>query len=213
MPESAIALYHQHYVEKDFERIDMFRLLVDRFGTRTALYPGSFVHVSPSLVIPSVTYVDSDRRCPSFFADPAIQAMVEERREYPEQPDIRFIAGDYATTIPDDVGPFDLLISQWAGPVSQVCKRWLRAGGILLANDSHVDASLAQVDPDYQLVAVLERRSGGRHLLSEDHLDAFFLPKSGVPPEPSELQRRTRPPRYTRVAAQYLFRRRAGPPG
>jgi hypothetical protein len=33
------------------------------------LYPGSFVHSTPSLVIPGIVYVDTDQRCKNFFED------------------------------------------------------------------------------------------------------------------------------------------------
>ena len=68
-------LYEKYYTSNGFERADLFEMLVDKFGSKQALYPGSFVHITPSFAIPSVTYVDSDRRCPGFFADPAMRKM------------------------------------------------------------------------------------------------------------------------------------------
>ena len=47
---------------------------------------------------------------------------------------------------------FDLLISQYAGFVSQHCKKYLKIGGILLVNNSHGDASMAKLDDDYKFV-------------------------------------------------------------
>jgi hypothetical protein len=47
-----------------------------------------------------------------------------------------------------------------AGFVSKGCRRYLRVGGDLVANSSRGDASMAAVDPGYELVAVYRRRSG-----------------------------------------------------
>lgn len=206
MPRTAKQLYDEHFTNKDFERIDLFELLVDRFGVQRALYPGSFVHVGPSFVIPSVTYVDSDGRCPSFFADPAAARMVKKRKRYDGEPEIVFHAGDYTKPLEEEDESFDLLISQWASPVSQACKRYLQVGGILVANDSHGDASLASIDDDYELTAVVTRRAG-RHRLSEKSLDAFFVSKSGEPITRERIERTGRGVAYTKSAAAYVFRR------
>ena len=206
MAKTARQLYDEHFTSKGFERTDLFELLVDRFGARRALYPGSFVHVSPSFVIPSVTYVDSDGRCARFFADPAVVRMVRKRKRYDREPQIVFHVGDYAEPLDEEDGSFDLLISQWAGAVSQACKRYLKVGGVLLANDSHGDASLASLDRDYLLVAVITRRAG-KHRLSEKSLDTYFLAESGKPVAREDIERTGRAVAYTKSTGAYVFER------
>ena len=206
MSKAALRLYKEHFADKGFERIDLFALLVAHFGVRRALYPGSFVHVSPSFVIPSVTYVDTDRRCPPFFAAPAVRRLVKERQRYPGEPEIVFHSADYSALLGEPDASFDLLISQWAGPVSQACKRYLQAGGILVANDSHGDASLAALDDDYALIAVIARR-GGRHRLTDQNLHTYFVPRSGKQVTHAAIERTGRGLAYTKSPAAYVFRR------
>ena len=206
MSNAALRLYNQHFADKGFERVDLFALLVAHFGVRRALYPGSFVHVSPSFVIPSVTYVDTDRRCPSFFAAPAIRRLVKERQRYLGDPEVVFHHADYSAPLDEPDSSFDLLISQWAGPVSQACKRYLQVGGVLVANDSHGDASLAALDDDYALVAVIARR-GGRHRLTDQDLHTYFVPRSGKQVTRVAIERTGRGLAYTKSPAAYVFRR------
>ncbi len=205
MPNAALRLYQEHFADKDFERIDLFALLVAHFGVRRALYPGSFVHVSPSFVIPSVTYVDTDRRCPPFFAAPTIRRLVKERQCYRGEPEVVFHSADYRAPLDEPDASFDLLISQWAGPVSQACKRYLQSGGILVANDSHGDASVAALDDDYALVAVIARR-GGRHRLTGQNLHTYFVPRSGKPATRAAIEQTGRGRAYTKSATAYVFR-------
>ena len=206
MSSAALRLYNQHFADKGFERTDLFALLVAHFGIRRALYPGSFVHVSPSFVIPSVTYVDTDRRCPAFFADLAVRRLVRDQQRYHGEPEIVFHHADYSVPLDEPDASFELLISQWAGPISQACKRYLQVGGVLVANDSHGDASRAALDDDYALIAVVVRR-GGRHRLTGQNLHTYFIPRSGKQPTRDAIEGTGRGLAYTKSPAAYVFRR------
>ncbi len=133
--------------------------------------------------------------------------MVRRRKRYSDKPRILFHHADYASRFGEEYRSFDLLISQWAGPVGQRCRRFLRPGGLLLANDSHGDATLANLDPAYELVAVVNRR-GGKHVVSDDNLDRYFIPKSGKRFTRRQVEDSGRGVRYTTVPAMYLFARR-----
>lgn len=199
-------MYKQFFANKRFERVELFALLADRFGVKRALYPGSFVHVTPSFFFPTVVYVDMDKRCPAFFEDPAVLRMVRRRRRYPEEPSIVFHHTDYKSRFGERNRSFDLLISQWAGPVGQACCRYLRPGGLLVANDSHGDASLAALDRRYELVAVVDRGKRGCSLTDED-LAGYFTPASGTTLTRAGIERSGRGGRYVKRGAMYLFRR------
>ncbi len=207
MPE-APPLYRQYFVDKDDERTELFRKVAERYAIKRALYAGSFVQISPSFVIPEVTYVDSDRRMPKFFSDPLLMAYVESRREYEQQPVIAHFHQSYEEEIDEPEDSFDLLISQYAGFVSQACKRYLRQGGVLLVNDSHGDASMAKLDSDFTLIGYVIRR-GERFSLREDALDELFVPKKRVEITGDELLKRGRGYGYQKTASSYLFRRNA----
>ncbi len=77
--------------------------------------------------------------------------FIEARKEYSEDATVRFHPMTYTNPLPEPDQSVDLLISQFAGFVSLHCKRYLRLGGYLIVNDSHGDASMANIDPAYHL--------------------------------------------------------------
>ena len=206
MMQDALALYRKYYVDTRYERLELFTLVADRFASRRALYPGSFTHVTPAFVYPIACFVDTDRRAVRFFADPAVRDFVSRRKVYAEEPCIRFHRADYVQELPEAEESYDLLISQYAGFVSQHCKRYLRVGGMLLANNSHGDASMAWLDPDYALTAAINRR-GERFSLRESDLGSYFVPKRDLTVTREHLERTKRGVAYTRRAYSYVFRR------
>jgi hypothetical protein len=201
-----IKLYEKFFVEKQDERLELFRALVDRFGIESALYPGSFFHIAPSLFIPEVVYVDTDRRARSFFGKPEVIEYVRKRRTYERVPEIRFHGIGYSNEIDEPEGSFDLLISQYSGFVSMHCGDYISPGGILLANNSHGDASMASIDGRFELIGVVKRR-GQRFSLSEKDLGEYLVPKKPVEITREYLLERQRGIGYTRSAFSYLFRR------
>jgi hypothetical protein len=200
-------LYKQHYVDKDFERLELFILLKERYGIGSALYPGSFVHITPSFVFPLTVYVEMDKRAKRFFADPWTQDFVEQNRRYKEKPVVRFHPQDYSEDLPEKPGSFDLLISQWAGFASRSCKLYLKPGGLLLANNSHGDASLASIDQDYRFVAAVSFQNGTYRLIETD-LEGYFVPKKDIDITPEHLFKIQRGIGYRKTAWAYLFRTR-----
>jgi hypothetical protein len=201
-----ISLYTRHYVDKQDERLELFRVLVDRFEIETALYPGSFVHITPSLFISKVVYVDTDRRARSFFGNPEVLEYVSKRRTYEREPEIQFHGIDYRREIDEPKRSFDLLVSHHAGFVSLYCGDYLGPGGILLANNSHGDASMASIDGRFELVGVVKRRDQ-RFSLSEEDLNDYFVPKRPLEITREYLLERQQGIGYERSAYSYLFRR------
>jgi hypothetical protein len=144
--KNPLLLYKKYYVDRDDERLDLFVILAERFNIKSALYPGSFVHITPSIVFPKVVYVDADKRAKSFFNDAAVVDFISKRKIYEDKPIICFHHKDYTEDIGEPIDSFDLLISQYAGFVSQHCKRYLKVSGLLLVNNSHGDASMSSID-------------------------------------------------------------------
>lgn len=200
------ALYKQHFIDKGSERIDLFRKLVKKYKINSALYPGSFVQISPSFAIPSVTYVDNDRRFPGFFADPTLQEYIESRKEYSEQPEIKFHHQSYENDIDEPLESFDLLISQYAGFISTACGKYLKIGGVLVANDSHGDASMANLDPMFQFMGVVSNR-GENFTITDAGLHEYFSTRRPVEITQETLRQRGRGFGYAKVASSYVFRR------
>lgn len=208
---AAVDLYTRYYVERGDERRELFRLLRERYRCRVGLYPGCYVHVTPSFYLPIMVYVDSDRRAHRFFRGGAARRIVGSRKVYADEPVIRFHPQDYREPLSLTEGSVDLLVSQYAGFVSETCSRYLRPGGLLVANDSHGDAGLANIDPAFELIGAIDRR-GDRFSLTTDGLEEYFVRDT-----PAGLPRRSdlrdylkglgRGLRYAKPADDYLFRK------
>ena len=212
-PPVDVAAQHASYDRHPDDRVRLFEAVAAVLPTSTAvLYPGSFIDIGPSVWFDQVTYVDSDRRAARFFAQAGdVGRLVISKRmaagaPSASAPEVRFHGIDYRRPMPFDNRSIDLLVSLYAGLVSEYCTRYLRPGGILLANNSHGDGSLAALDPGYALCGVVTCRDG-RYRVTTDRLAAYLVPKRGFPPTAGELHRNNRGIAYTRAPFAYLFRR------
>ena len=97
-----------------------------------------------------------------------------------------------------------LLVSLYAGFVSEYCTRFLQPGGWLLANSSHGDAAMASIDPRYRLGAVVDAGSG-TYTVSDRDLDSYLIPKRPTEITPQFLHQTGRGIAYTRSPSAYLF--------
>ena len=187
------------------DRLRLFSAVQEHIDASTALYPGSFVDVAASFSIPSVTYVDSDRRAQRFFEDPAGVDEIIERHSSDAAPrSWRFVGGDYTTEIGLADGSFDLLISLYGGFVSDHCTRYVGPAGWLLVNPSHGDAALASLDPRYRLDAVVLSRSGA-YAISDRDLDRYLVPKRDIEVTAERVRETGRGIAYTKSPFAYLF--------
>ena len=200
----AYQAYKKYYIDRDYEQVDLFRLLKNEFDISSAIYPGSYIQISPSFIFPTVVYIDSDKNAIRFFQNESLHEIVKGRKEYSEDPTIVFHGIDYQALVDAYRSQFDLLISQYAGFISGVCKPYLRVGGYLLVNNSHGDAGMASIDPDYQLIAAVHRRSG-KYRLSTTSLEDYFIPKKDIKVTRDLLLERKKGIGYTKTAALYLF--------
>jgi hypothetical protein len=155
------------------------------------------------MAIDSVAYVDTDRRAARYFADSDLVRSELGGRSGPE-PRVDFVAADYTSELPWVHGSFDLLISLYAGPVWEHCRPYLRSGGLLLANASHGDASLAALDRDLHLVAAVLHRDG-RYRLDTEDLERYLVPRRAAAADAEAIRRSGRGIAYTKPAFAYLF--------
>ncbi len=198
-------LYHRYFVEKQDERRQLFEVVADRYHPQKGIYPGSFVHITPSLFISEMTYIDSDRRLSAFFEDSKVREFIAENKVYPQDPVIDWYQSDYSEKLPVQKGIFDVMFSFYAGFISQICKGYLKEGGIIVCNNSHGDSSLASVDKDYQLVAVI-RRNIDNFTISKENLDTYLIKKDGTPIDREKVIKRMVGENFTKKAFAYIFR-------
>ncbi|WP_061961994.1 class I SAM-dependent methyltransferase [Demequina flava] len=187
------------------DRSAMFAQVARRWDISSAVYPGAYLDLSPSVSIPTVTYNDMDRRAARFFADEALVTQELDGRSSLEAREVRFIHGDYTQPLDIDDNSHDLLISLYAGPVWDHCRRYLRDGGYLLANTSHGDGSVAALDPALTLVGVIGG-SGESAVLDESELDSYLIPKKPGEADAQRIRQAGKGIAYTRTASAYLFR-------
>ena len=108
-------LYHEFYVKKGDERSELFSILTDTFNIKYGLYPGSFVHITPSFFISHMVYLDTDKRCSRFFSDKLTLDYIIRKKSYSESPEIRFYPTDFTSSINEKAETFDwsLIIPKW----------------------------------------------------------------------------------------------------
>ncbi len=198
-------LYKKWFIDRQFERAELFLKLTEKYKINTVLYPGSFVHITPSFYIPTAYYVDSDRKAKKFFANKSeVVELINKRKNYEQEPELHFFGQDYFKPLDIKERSIDLLISQYAGPISQACKRYLKKGGNLLVNNSHADAGIAALDSDYKLVGAV-KFSNRKYTISEDNLDEYFYPKKDKELSIKYLSELGKGVGYTKTASSYIF--------
>ncbi|MFC2122590.1 hypothetical protein ACFLRP_02765 [Bacteroidota bacterium] len=204
--KDSIQLYKKYYLDNNNENIGQFIILAEKFRVKNALYPGSFVHITPSLVFPEVTYIDTDRRAKAFFNDPQVVEYIRKHKLYTGDYSVNFIPEDYRKGDLNITENFDVLISQYAGFISKYCTRYLKVKGLLLVNNSHGDASMASIDERYNLIGIFNRR-GQKYTYSDENLDSYFIPKKDVEITEEYLESIGRGVGYIKSPSSYLFMR------
>lgn len=186
------------------DRFRLFRAVGKVIAPETVLYAGSYVDVAPSFIFPNVTYVDMDKRAKRFFDDEVgVREIINAQGSAPSNIRFSFIHSDYSKlSFPEQ--SFDLLISLYAGFISEYCTEFLKVGGYLLVNPSHGDAALAALDERYQLAGVVISRSGDYRVL-QDNLADYLQPKKAIEITRELLFSTHRGVAYTRPAFAYLF--------
>jgi len=188
------------------DRKRLFTAVRDAVEGLTVLYPGSYVDIAASMAFPSVTYVDTDSRAAGFFADTRGVHEIVRSEGGPPSVEVRFIHGDYTTDLGIEDQSFDVLVSLYAGFVSEACTDYLRVGGVLLVAPSHGDTAMASIDPRYELSGVVTSRKGN-YRARTDGLDSYLIPKTSAPITPALLHERGRGIPYTKSPFAYLFTR------
>ncbi|UWR98698.1 class I SAM-dependent methyltransferase [Phaeobacter inhibens] len=204
MKEKTKALWEKQDQHKG-DRWRLFQAVSAAVPARRVLYAGSYVDVAPSFVYDDVTYADMDKRAAAFFADTGGTRQIICDHGGNVNGRVAFVHGDYAAL---DLPPesFDLLISLYAGLISEPCGRLLRIGGHFLVNSSHGDAALAALDPRFRLVAVVTSASGC-YEVTDQHLDSYMVPRKPQTITRDSLMKSGRGVAYTKSPFAYLFER------
>ncbi len=206
-----VTAFHATYDHHRDDRLRLFGAVREAVPSHPrVLYAGSYVDIAPSVWFDDVSYVDVDRRAGQWFGHAAeVDTLIASKREqsFPGSPGRAtwaFHHSDYQEPLPIEGGSIDLLVSLYAGFISEHCTRYLRPGGLLLANDSHGDVSMAILDPRYRLHAVVMNH-GDRYQVSTEDLEAYLQPKRGAIPTRETLHATNRGIAYTKSPFAYLL--------
>lgn len=190
------------YRDKIGDRTELYRMIAKKYSVATALYPGSHIDIAPSLVIPKVRYADNFRGAIKFFTNiDKIKKYIDENKEYEKACDIAFVGQDYTREL--NIAPVDLIISQYGGFVGQATKNYLKTGGILLCNDSHGDATLAEFDQDFEFIGVV----GKHHPVIDTKLNDYFVLPKNKEVDLTKVKEKMKGPTYALTAENYIFRK------
>lgn len=185
----------------------MFTAVAASFPIEQVLYPGSYVDIAASFVFDDVIYVDTDRKAAAFFRDEAsVDELIALNQTSDRPREWEFISADYTSVLPLAEGSVGLLVSLYAGFVSRACGRFIRPGGLLLVNSSHGDVAMASIDPRFELVAVVNHRTG-RYTVGNANLESYLIPKRDVAITESVIESSGRGIPYTKSPFAYVFRR------
>ena len=198
-------LYKKYFIDKSDERVMLFKIINSAYSPQKGLYPGSFVHITPSFFIKDMTYIDSDKRVGSFFSDESLLDFIEENKEYSDKPIIKCFQEDYSNELPIEKNSFDIMFSFYAGFISQSCKKYLNDNGILICNNSHGDASIAFTDSDYSLIGVI-MRNGDKFRIVDNNPELYFRKKDGSPIDRDKVLKRMTGENFTKNGYAYIFR-------
>lgn len=189
------------YREQFSYRDRLYNSISKKFYINKALYPGSYIDIAPSIFIPDMTYVDNYKGAITFFKSlDEIKQYINIQKKYKVVPKITFFGNDYSDDLPIDT--VDLIISQYAGFVGQATKKHLKQGGILVANDSHGDATLAYLDSDFEFIGVATAEGK----ISDKNLEQYFTFKRPRPIDKEKVIRTMKGPKYSILADNYIFR-------
>jgi len=190
------------YINKIGDRKELYKVVARNYFIQTAIYPGSHIDITPSLVIPKVTYIDNFKGAIKFFKNmEIIEKYIEQNKDYPDLCKIDFIGQDY--TQPFEIEPVDLIISQYAGFVGKETKKYLKIGGILLCNDSHGDATLAKFDDDFDFLGIVDNKNK----IQSNNLEAYFKLPNEKAVDIKTVKEKMKGLKYTLAAENYLFRK------
>lgn len=169
VPIKLLELFRKHYGNTALhdKYSEAFRLIKGEASHVTrVLYPGCFVHITPSLVFPEVVYVDSFKgkgnRVEKFFENERVLDTLVRTPGKCTDHRLTFHQKDYTGDFGEDLSSFDLVISLSAGKISEACAKYLKPGGLLFANNDHGDASLAFTEPTMELRSVILHNNSGK---------------------------------------------------
>ncbi|MCA9459067.1 MAG: hypothetical protein KC550_00800 [Nanoarchaeota archaeon] len=199
--------YKKNYVDKKCTSIGLFREIKKKYLCNKVLYGGCYVHISPSLIFSDVTYIDSFKNTYKFFKSEEVENYIRTNKEYKDESKFKFYQQNYFEDLSEKLESFDVIISQYGGFVGQGLKKYLKKNSILVCNNSHGDASMADFDSDYELIGVYNRKSDEEFTISDKNLNEYLIPKSDKNNSKEYVEKTMKGIVYTKSPSGYIFKK------
>ena len=110
----------------------------------------------------------------------------------------------FENEIDEEEDYFDLIVSQFSGFISKYCTRYLTRNGILLANDSHGDATLAFTSGEYDLIGVVNDKLE----IEKTDLEKYFLFSRRKQIDIKKVLETMKEPKYKYIMNSYIFKKK-----
>lgn len=211
MTLKSLEKYLSYYGGINDWHLQTFLKINNIFLPKKVLYAGSWIHITPSLAFSHVVYVDLFSKMDQFFTDKDVLNYIKQNSFYKTRTSLDYYQSDYKKDFLKEKSSFDLLISLSSGFVSQACSKYLKKGGLLLANDEHFDSSMAYVDLTFECIGVFKNPKS--LLTSKKEIKSHFITKKGTPiTQEMVLENSKRSPSKARYklkkkAPLYLFKK------
>ncbi|MFC1569898.1 hypothetical protein ACFL4L_06650 [bacterium] len=160
--------YQKHYHNIGFDRSRLFELIQKKFNCQTVLYPGCYIHITPSFYFAHVVYVDRNQISHDFFTKKVqVTEFVNTHKKYMKSSYVKFLSKDYH----DDLGlreqSYDLLISIFGGKLICSCEKYIKPGGLILTNSFFSDHQSIENNNHFELICSIHCYHGNYKIIDD----------------------------------------------
>lgn len=195
---------YSDYISKLENRAELYKLIASKFNIKKALYPGSYIDITPSFFIENTVYIDNFKNTQKLFKDiDSIIDFINTKKEYDNESKAVFIYKDYTSEL-ELHNDFDLIISQYGGIISKYTKQFLKPKGIYLCNDSHADATITYFDKDFDFLGIINYKDN-KCIFENQNNDKYFKLSRNKNIDFDLINKNMKPPKYKYNADNYVF--------
>ncbi len=156
MSEFVKEKYNQFYKSIEFERKGLFELIKKEFNSKSVLYPGCSIHVTPSFYFNHVVYVDKSQLSKDFFENSKqVLQLIDGNKVYTESSFWQFQSNDFRNIKNLRDNSVDLLLSVFSGEMIKYCERYVKPKGLILTTSLFSDNESIKNRSDYKLIGLI----------------------------------------------------------
>ena len=200
----SIKMYNKYYAERKYELLELWKSLKRKYEITRVIYPGSYIQISPSFYFDFTIYIDNNKNANKFFKNKQeIKKFIKSKNEKNK---FKFYFQDYNDDVDEEINSFDLLISLYAGFVTDNNLKYIKKGGYILVNNSHNDAINCYHNKKLKLIGVT---NGNKNDIkdSKQILNQCFIPKKPKKVEDFKKKKHMKTIGFTKSYKYYIFQK------